>query len=62
IGAGVGVRIDLSFFLIRLDIATPLRKPYKTNGSEWVIDQINFGSRTWRKENLVFNIGVGYPF
>lgn len=62
IGAGVGVRIDLSFFLIRLDIATPLRKPYVTNGSEWVIDQINFGSRTWRKENLVFNIGVGYPF
>ena len=62
IGAGVGVRIDLSFFLIRLDIATPLRKPYKTNGSQWVIDQINFGSRTWRKENLVFNIGVGYPF
>ncbi|RZM00623.1 MAG: hypothetical protein EOO88_58550, partial [Pedobacter sp.] len=30
IGTGVGIRIDLSYFLIRLDVATPLRKPYKT--------------------------------
>ncbi|GAB2599977.1 BamA/TamA family outer membrane protein [Spirosoma areae] len=62
LGTGVGIRIDLSYFLIRLDLATPLRKPYKTNGSEWVIDQINFGNRDWRKQNLVFNIAVGYPF
>jgi outer membrane protein assembly factor BamA len=62
IGAGVGLRIDLSYFLIRFDLATPLRKPYKTNGSEWVINQIDFGSRDWRKQNLVLNIAVGYPF
>ncbi|WP_080237052.1 translocation and assembly module lipoprotein TamL [Spirosoma rigui] len=62
VGTGVGIRIDLSYFLVRFDLATPLRKPYKTNGSEWVIDQINFRSRDWRKQNLVFNIGVGYPF
>lgn len=62
IGTGVGIRIDLSYFLVRFDLATPLRKPYQTNGSNWVIDQINFRSRDWRKQNLVFNIGVGYPF
>ncbi len=62
VGAGVGIRIDLSYFLIRLDLATPLRKPYKTDGSEWVIDKMAFGSSEWRKQNLVFNIGVGYPF
>ncbi|GAB3807641.1 BamA/TamA family outer membrane protein [Spirosoma humi] len=62
IGTGVGIRIDLSYFLIRLDVATPLRKPYKTEGSEWIIDKMAFGSRDWRKQNLVFNIGVGYPF
>ncbi|RYF68690.1 MAG: hypothetical protein EOO39_18955, partial [Cytophagaceae bacterium] len=62
IGTGVGIRVDLSYFLIRLDIATPLRKPYKTDGSEWVIDKMAFGSSDWRKQNLVFNIGVGYPF
>lgn len=62
IGTGVGIRIDLSYFLIRLDLATPLRKPYKTDGSEWVINQINFRDRDWRRQNLVFNIAVGYPF
>ncbi|GAB3509915.1 BamA/TamA family outer membrane protein [Spirosoma knui] len=62
IGTGVGIRIDLSYFLIRLDLATPLRKPYKTEGSEWVINQINLRDSAWRKQNLVFNIGVGYPF
>ena len=62
IGTGVGIRIDLSYFLVRFDLATPLRKPYKTNGSEWVIDQIDFGSKDWRKQNLVLNIAVGYPF
>lgn len=62
VGAGAGVRIDLSYFLIRFDLATPLRKPYPTEGSEWVIDKIAFGSSAWRKQNLVFNIAVGYPF
>ncbi len=62
VSTGVGARIDLSYFLIRLDLAIPLRKPYKTNGSEWVINQIDFGSSAWRKQNLIFNIGIGYPF
>ncbi|WP_338871323.1 BamA/TamA family outer membrane protein [Spirosoma sp. SC4-14] len=62
IGMGIGLRIDLSYFLVRFDLATPLRKPYKTNGNEWVIDQMNFGDSEWRKQNLVFNIAVGYPF
>ncbi|WP_420151553.1 BamA/TamA family outer membrane protein [Spirosoma sp.] len=62
IGAGVGLRIDLSYFLIRFDLATPLRKPYKTDGSEWVINQINFRSSEWRKQNLILNIAIGYPF
>lgn len=62
IGAGVGIRLDLSYFLIRLDLATPLRKPYQTDGNEWVVDKMAFGSPDWRKQNLVFNIGVGYPF
>lgn len=62
IGTGVGLRIDLSYFLVRFDLATPLRKPYKTNGSEWVTKLIDFGSTDWRKQNLIFNIAVGYPF
>ncbi|GAB4021086.1 BamA/TamA family outer membrane protein [Spirosoma koreense] len=62
IGTGVGLRIDLSYFLVRFDLATPIRKPYKTNGNEWVLDQFDFGSSAWRKQNLIFNIAIGYPF
>ena len=61
VGAGLGLRFDFSFFVLRLDTAFPLRKPYEEE-DPWVIDDINFGSKTWRKENLIFNIAIGYPF
>lgn len=62
IGTGAGVRVDASFFVIRLDLAFPIRKPYLPEGQRWVIDDIRLGSSTWRKENLTFNLGIGYPF
>lgn len=62
VGAGVGLRFDVSFFILRTDLAFPLRKPYLPEGERWVIDDINFGSGSWRKENLILNIAIGYPF
>lgn len=62
VGAGVGIRLDLSFLVLRLDGAFPLRKPWLPEGDRWVIDDIDFGSKTWKKENLVFNLAIGYPF
>jgi outer membrane protein insertion porin family len=62
VGAGVGLRIDVSFLVLRLDLAFPLRKPYLPEGQRWVINQINFSDRNWRRENLVFNLAIGYPF
>jgi outer membrane protein assembly factor BamA len=61
VGTGLGLRFDFSFFVLRLDTAFPLRKPYLVD-DPWVIDNIDMGSSTWRKENLVFNIAIGYPF
>ena len=60
--AGVGFRFDINILIIRLDIAIPLRKPWLPMGSEWTINDIRFGNKDWRKENLIFNIGIGYPF
>lgn len=61
-GTGAGIRIDASFFVLRFDLATPLRKPWLSEGNRWVLDEVNFASRDWRRENLVLNIAIGYPF
>lgn len=62
VGTGVGLRVDASIFVVRLDVAFPVRKPYLPNGQRWVFDDISFGNKDWRKDNLIFNIGIGYPF
>ena len=62
VGAGVGLRVDVSFFILRFDLAMPLRKPWLPDNQRWVINQINFGSSSWRSRNLLLNIAIGYPF
>ena len=62
VGTGIGLRIDASILLIRFDISFPLRKPWYDEGNRWVFDEINFGDKAWRKENLILNIAIGYPF
>lgn len=62
VGGGVGLRFDVSFLVVRLDVAVPFRKPWLVGKERWVIDQINLRSPAWRKQNIVWNIGIGYPF
>lgn len=62
VGTGVGLRVDVSFFVIRADLSMPIRKPYITSGSKWVFDQIDPGNSEWRRANLILNIAIGYPF
>ncbi|MCT2562562.1 translocation and assembly module lipoprotein TamL [Chryseobacterium herbae] len=62
VGAGVGLRLDFSILILRLDLAMPLRVPYYEKGDRWAFNRINFGDSQWRKDNLVLNIAIGYPF
>ncbi|MBX2922715.1 MAG: BamA/TamA family outer membrane protein [Chitinophagaceae bacterium] len=62
VGTGLGLRFDISFLVLRLDVAFPVRKPWLQEAQRWVIDDIQFGNKAWRKDNLVYNIGIGYPF
>lgn len=56
--AGLGVRLDLSFLIVRLDAARALRNPYpNANGNYWRFDYGENFEFSWR-----FVVGIGYPF
>lgn len=62
VGTGFGLRLDVTYFVLRFDLGMPLRKPYIQENNGWVIRQINFRDGAWRGQNLVLNIAIGYPF
>jgi outer membrane protein insertion porin family len=61
-GAGLGIRFDATFFILRFDLATPIRKPWLPENERWVINRIKPGDRSWRNDNLILNVAIGYPF
>ena len=62
VGVGAGLRFDFNFLVLRTDLAFPIRKPYLPDGHRWVIDEVNIFNGPWRRENLIFNLAIGYPF
>ncbi len=54
VGSGFGLRYDLSFFVIRIDMGFKTYNPADTSGKKWFRDY-NFA-------NSVLNIGINYPF
>ncbi len=66
VGTGFGIRYDFSYFVLRFDLAWPLRKTVPvdtlTNKFDWVINKIDFGNADWRSQNLILNVAIGYPF
>jgi outer membrane protein insertion porin family len=62
VGTGVGLRINLTILLLRLDLGIPMRDPSLPAGERWLFNQIDFASKDWRRKNLVFNLAIGYPF
>lgn len=55
LGTGFGARFDFSFFIMRLDMAYPLRDPSKAEGYRWVAGKFDM-------KRVNFNLGIGYPF
>ena len=62
VAGGAGLRFDATVLLIRVDLGIPLVKPYLPEGKRLVINQIDFGSRAYRREDLILNIAIGLPF
>ena len=56
VDSGFGLRLDVSFLILRLDMAYAMRNPYRNeNGNYW-----RFNDPTL--SNLRFQVGIGYPF
>ena len=64
LGAGLGLRLDVDFFVLRLDIATPLRRPDRPAGERWVLDEMQPFYWPWLsdRDNLRLVVAIGYPF
>ncbi len=75
IAAGVGLRIDLDYLVIRVDLGFPLRNPALPDGAKWVFQSrkpyydeafakfgANYSSLIPRAFIPAFHLGIGYPF
>lgn len=77
IGAGLGARIKLSFFIIRFDLGYKLKDPALVNNEQWIfqskdttnaqrfaLSEASGGNIEYirYKRNPVLSFGIGYPF
>ncbi len=56
VGLGFGLRLDIQNFVIRLDVASPMRVPFLPKGER---NKVPFFDNN---NNTVFNFAIGYPF
>lgn len=55
LGAGLGIRLDFSFFIIRFDMAFPIHDPGRPVNDRWAV-------KYFTAKDINFNLGIGYPF
>jgi outer membrane protein insertion porin family len=56
VGGGIGLRIDIDYFVLRLDAAIPFRKSYLADSKKWIFNNTDFFG------DYIFSLAVGYPF
>ncbi len=64
VGTGLGIRYDFQFFVIRLDMGIPIRVPYELTDSEGNPESFQWKpfDSSWRKQYVIWNLAIGYPF
>lgn len=72
IGAGLGIRFDFSFLIIRLDAGIPIKNPSLPDGEKWIFqskEKTNLAREEFYgagfdkyRSRVNFNFGIGYPF
>jgi outer membrane protein insertion porin family len=64
IGVGTGVRVDFSYFVLRMDVAYKLKDPARQYNNGWANTFQWFENRPngVKVQNMVFQLGIGLPF
>jgi hypothetical protein len=77
LSAGLGVRVDLDFFILRLDLGVPLTNPAMPLGERWIFNKVRdvyknegiakFGSDKYKQYlpkpfTPCLHFGIGFPF
>lgn len=62
VGAGLGLRLDFSFLIFRLDAGIKMYDPAREEGEKLRINKITWGNLLGQKEQTIYNISIGYPF
>ena len=57
VGTGTGLRLDMNYFILRVDMGLKLRDPSADRGQRWII-----GNRGLTGDDLNFTFAIGYPF
>lgn len=63
VGTGVGLRMDLTFAMLRLDMGYKIKTPYKNqDGNYWFHHSGNPFTLGNMLKEINFNLAIGYPF
>ncbi|MGB0886190.1 MAG: BamA/TamA family outer membrane protein [Chitinophagales bacterium] len=62
VGFGSGLRLDFTYFVIRADLAMPIVDPRFAPKERFRLTKKALGISQWSRNNLVFNLAIGYPF
>lgn len=57
LGTGAGLRFDMSYFILRLDLGMKLRDPAVSDKRGWII-----GTRSYTNSDFNLTFAIGYPF
>ncbi len=57
VGTGAGLRFDLNYFILRVDLGMKLRIPSNESGHRWII-----GDRSLTGDDFALSFAIGYPF
>lgn len=64
VGSGLGIRLDFSFLILRLDAGVKIYDPARPEGKRFLLSKGFYDAPFTRSasETVIFNIGIGYPF